>query len=110
MAALSPHQAERARKYETLLIQALSHVGGNEVAASLNTSQATVSRLKSQFQDFAQLMARCSLKVVPLHYECVEPKVFEAVTTLAGMKLDSLRRKPDEAFVESPTLSFEEPE
>lgn len=95
MAALNPVPDETARKIASLILQRLSEVGQNEVARTLGTSDATVSRLKADIPQLSGLIAKCGLKVVPMGYRCVEPKKMDALLTLAGLQIDQLRQRPE---------------
>lgn len=102
MAGLSPKAEERARKNLASIFAGLSSVGQTKVADALGVVESTVSKMKGdELTTASRVMGICGLKVVPDHYECVDPKVMEALITLSGMKIDSLRRAPSSLFEDS---------
>lgn len=97
--ALAP--AQRAKKNETVMLQALAAVGQAEVARGMGVNESTISRFKeSGIGQAAALLAHCGLKVVPSGYRCFEPEYVESLKTLAEV---ALRRQ-------APKLDFTEDE
>lgn len=98
-AAPSPEVLERASKIRATIFAGLSRVGQVEVARRLGCAESTVSKAKGdEIETVAKICAAAELKVVPAHFECVDPKVMEAIITLAGQRLDGLRKKPAEIY------------
>lgn len=83
MAAILPTPSENARKIGSLIFQRLSEVGQNEVAKTLSTSDSTISRLKQDVPQFAAMLDRLGLKVVPAAFRCEDPAYLEAMELLA---------------------------
>lgn len=96
MAELSPDTEERARKNRAAIFAGLSSVGQAKVAVALSVAESTVSKYKGDELEIAsKVLAVCGLKVVPETYRCVDPRRMEALLTLAGLQLDSLRERPE---------------
>lgn len=91
MAALSPTPPENARKIAQTILQALARVGQNEVAQALGTSDSTVSRLKETVPQFAGMLARLDLKVVPAGMRCYDEKTLASILELARQRMDQLK-------------------
>lgn len=87
MAAVSPPVPENARKIAASIFQALSRVGQNEVAAALGTSDSSVSRLKETVPQFAGMLARLGLKVVPAEMRCYDEKTLASILELARQRM-----------------------
>jgi hypothetical protein len=91
-----PTFEERARKNLAAIFAGLSSVGQVKVAERLGIVESTVSKMKGdELEKAAKVMAACGLKVVPEGYRCVDPRYMEAILTLAGKQLDSLRERPE---------------
>ena len=94
---LSPIQ--RARKNESVILQALASMGQIELARAMAVSESTVSRLKDgQISTVAVAMAHLGLKCVPVGHCCFAPEYVEALKTLAAVGLQH----------SAPTLDWEE--
>lgn len=91
MAAVNPAPSENARKIAQTIFQALSRVGQNEVAVALGTSDSSVSRLKEQVPQFAGMLARLGLKVVPAEMRCYDEKTLGSILELARQRMDQLK-------------------
>jgi hypothetical protein len=66
----------------------LSSVGQARAAEALQTSESTISKLKSgELEMLAKLLAAIGVKCVPEHLRCYEPKQMEAILTLAKARL-----------------------
>lgn len=87
MAAVSPPPPENARKIASTIFQALAKVGQNEVAAALGTSDSSVSRLKENIPQFAGMLARLGLKVVPAEMRCYDERTLSALLELARQRM-----------------------
>jgi hypothetical protein len=96
MPQLSSAIAERARKNQTVILQALADVSQTRVADLMGTSETTVSRLKSKdLDEIAAFVAACGLKCVPCAMQCFSPDKVQALLTLAKDHLASIER-PDQ--------------
>lgn len=94
---LSPAQHEKARDFESLILQQFAVIGQRAVANALNLSDATVSRMKiEQVATISQLLAVLELKVVPDDHVTACPKYLQAVETLAALGLKHESAKPQE--------------
>jgi hypothetical protein len=92
MAALSQEQTFRSRKNLSAIFNGLQSVGQVTVAQALSVSEGTVSRIKTDdLPRLADLLAVCSLKVVPDGFKCYEPKVIDALLVLATDKLNRMK-------------------
>jgi hypothetical protein len=91
MAAVSPTPPENARKIAATIFQALSRVGQNEVATTLGISDSSVSRLKEQVPQFAGMLARLGLKVVPQEMRCYDERTLASILELARQRMDQLK-------------------
>lgn len=87
MAALSPTVDENARKIVKTIFQALSRVGQDEVAKALSVSDSTVSRMKEQVPQFAGMLSRLGLKVVPAEMRCYDEQTIGTLITLAKQRM-----------------------
>lgn len=87
---------ERARKNRAAIFAGLSSVGQVKVAERLGVAESTVSKMKGdELELAAKVMAVAGLKVVPESFRCVDPRYMDAILTLAGKQLDSLRQRPE---------------
>lgn len=78
--------AERARKNEAVILQALAATGQRVVANALGCDESTVSRMKSgDIAQMSALIAYCGLKVVSAGARCFDPQYVEALQTLAAV-------------------------
>jgi ABC-type sugar transport system ATPase subunit len=91
MAAVNPIPDETARKIVRLIFQRLSSVGQNTVAEALATSESTVSRLKESTPQFAAMLAKLGLKVVPAEVQCYDPKTLAAILELAKQRMSQIQ-------------------
>lgn len=83
--------SERARKIESLILQALSRTGSEPVAREIGVSEATVSRLRNEhLRHFAALLAATGLKVVPVEMQCYRFESIAAMLTLAKERMAQL--------------------
>lgn len=97
--APSPEVLERARKIRAAIFDGLARVGQAEVARRLGISESGVSKAKGdELEVAAKILAAAEMKAVPVHFECVDPDVMKALLTLAGQRLDGLRKKPSSLF------------
>ena len=86
MTELSPTIAKRARKINTLFLQALAEHSQKGVAARMGVHETTVSNLKGEkLQSMANFIAACGLKVVPESMHCYDESYITALKTLAGV-------------------------
>jgi len=73
----------RARRIESLVVQATQGGKQTAIAAALGVHESTVSRLLSEhLPKLAAILAHGGMKVVPEHYRCVDPKVADAIDVL----------------------------
>lgn len=74
---------DASRKIETQILKALSTLGQVEIARLMETSESAVSRLKDgQITTFSRLLAAAGLKVVPIQFKCIDPRVASAMMLL----------------------------
>jgi hypothetical protein len=84
MPELSPSVAEKARKNERTVLQALARVSQSRVAEQMGVNDSTVSRFKDGGIEQACLfLAACGLKVVPNDMQCFPQEKVHALLTLA---------------------------
>lgn len=91
MAAVNPVPDESARKIVKAIFQRLSSVGQNTVAEALSTSESTVSRLKGDVPQFAAMLSKLGLKVVPAEMHCYDEKTIGALMELARQRMEQLK-------------------
>lgn len=91
MAAVNPVPDESARKIVKAIFQRLSSMGQNTVAEALSTSESTVSRLKADVPQFAAMLAKLGLKVVPAEMHCYDEKTIGALMELARQRMEQLK-------------------
>lgn len=97
--APSAELLEKASKIRAAIFAGLARVGQVEVARRLGIAESTVSKAKGdEIETVAKICAAAELKVVPASFECVDPEEMRALLTLAGGRLDRLRKKPDELY------------
>lgn len=94
MSPLTAEAQERARQYESLILQQLASVGQRTAAAALDVSESTVSRMKGgEIETMCRLLAALELQVV--HGDAVTkcPEYLKSLETLAllGLKHESGR-------------------
>ncbi|MBL8511888.1 MAG: transcriptional regulator [Betaproteobacteria bacterium] len=90
MSTSSTALSERARKNERLVLQRLADVGQAAVAAQLDASESTISRLKDgPIANVCNLLAAVGLKVVPVEFRCTHPERVQAIMTLYKAMLDA---------------------
>ena len=83
MTLVSSNQADRSRKIESTILQALAKVGQVEIAKIMGASESAVSRLKEdKIGQFSELLAAAGLKVVPVQYKCIDPAIASAMMLL----------------------------
>lgn len=86
MPAVSLSPAERSRKNEQVVLQALAATGQAELAKAMAVHESTVSRMKeSGIATFSAALAHLGLKCVPVGVECFDPAYVDALRTLAGV-------------------------
>lgn len=91
MAALNPVPDEIARKIVKEVFQRLSSVGQVRVAEALGVSEATVSRLKEQMPQFAGMLSKLGLKVVPVEMRCYDEKTLASILQLAQQRMAQIQ-------------------
>lgn len=88
--------AERARKNESAMLQALATMGQNELARAMGVNESTVSRLKDgRIAEMSIALAHLGLKVVPNGMQCFQPEYVEALQTLAAIGIRQQAPKLD---------------
>lgn len=104
MGKLSPEQTEMARDFESLIFQALSSAGQKYVAEALNTSEATISRMKSEpkestndpeIRSFCKMLSFIGLQIVPASAKCHPPEYIEALLTLSDLAIQAEKKRPN---------------
>lgn len=91
MAAVFPQPDETARKIVKVIFQRLSSVGQNTVAEALSTSESTISRLKADVPQFAAMLAKLGLKVVPAEMRCYDEKTLASILELAQQRMAQIK-------------------
>lgn len=82
---------ERARKNEAAILNGLSRAGQVNVAAAMNVSESTISKLKGEeLRKLARLLAGCGLKAVPAEMQCFDPNTLQAVVQLAKERMSQV--------------------
>lgn len=74
--------AERARKAQTAILQAVQRDGTQAaIAAAMGVSQSTLSRMvNDHLETFTLMLAHAGLKVVPTSHRCVAAETYEFLT------------------------------
>lgn len=88
--------ADRARKNETIMLQALAAAGQNTVAIAMGVNESTISRFKDGgITQAAALIAHCGLKVVPAGVQCFDPEYVASLRCLAEVGIRQQAPKLD---------------
>lgn len=89
MSELSASPAERARKAHSSVLQAMQEPGTQRnVAQVLGTSEATVSRIKTEkLEDAITLLYHLGFKVVSSDMRCYPEGYVQALHTMARMHI-----------------------
>jgi len=75
---------EKARKYESLILQRLAMVGQTPCALAMNVTESTVSRLQSEhLSKLTILIETLGLKVVPAEMKCYRPEDIDPYIQIA---------------------------
>lgn len=83
--------AERARRIESTVVQAITRMGAEPIAREIGVSEPTVSRLKNEhLGNFSKLLACAGLKVVPVGMKCYRPEELLAMVTLARARMSQI--------------------
>ena len=84
MNELSISPQERARKIETIILNAIQGNGKQvALAAAIGFHESTISKMKGEvLAHFAQLLAHAGLKVVAVDKVCVSREMYEAMTLI----------------------------
>lgn len=84
-APLSAAQLEKAREYQSLILQQFAVIGQRAVANALDVSDSTVSRIKTeQVESISLLLVALELKVAPEEWKLTCPQYLRAIETLAA--------------------------
>lgn len=91
MSELSLTPAERARKAHSSVLQAMQEPGTQRnLAQVLGTSEATVSRIKTEkLEDAITLLYHLGFKVVSRELKCYPEKYVDSLRELARMQMNS---------------------
>ena len=65
-------------------------MGQNTVAEAIGTSESTISRLKGDVPQFAAMLAKLGLKVVPVEMQCYDEKTLASILELARQRMAQL--------------------
>jgi hypothetical protein len=99
MTPVSAADAERARKFQGLVLQRLASVGQRHVAEQLTTSESTVSRfVSSDLERVCLVLAALGLKVVPGEMQCYPPDKIRILLCLARDHLNHLETPEQLSF------------
>lgn len=66
-------------------------MGQNEVARAIDVSDPTVSRMKEQVPQFAGMLVKLGLKVVPVEMQCYDEPTISSILTLAHQRMAQLQ-------------------
>lgn len=86
--------AERSRKTFRSIFQRVTERGQVHAAGAIGTSEATVSRMVSQLEQFAGLLTFAGLKVVPSEMQCYRPDYIDSLKAMAREHLNSDPKPP----------------
>ncbi len=92
----SPPFEEIARKNEAQILRAFQLVTQEKIADRLGVSGGTVSKLKSEgdITNASRVLAAAGLKVVPVDFECHDPRYIASLEFLSHRHLtDELREQ-----------------
>lgn len=80
---------ERARKNQSVILQALASLGQVRLAELMGLNETQVSRMKTHgdLERTAQMLAHLGLKVVPESVQCFDPQYVEHLRALAQLGL-----------------------
>lgn len=104
---------ERSRKNLQQILRGLSAIGHVKAAEITGLSEGTISKMqarkgengnpdiKNNFPALADLLAAMNLKVVPDHWQCVDPETFNMIWT-GHKKYMELIKSPDQLLFEDP--------
>lgn len=87
MSAVSSEVAEKARKFGSTVLTAISKIGQIHIASQIGLDDSAVSRFISDEKDMSralQILAAAGLKVVPNTHICVAKPMYEALVTIAA--------------------------
>jgi len=91
MTTLNPAEAEKARKYDGLILQRLASTGLRRVADAIGVSESTVSRMKDgSITQFCQMLPPLGLKLVPVEMQCYLPEDINPYIHLAKQHMRTL--------------------
>lgn len=91
MAALNPVPDEISRKIVKEIFHRLSSAGQAHVAEALSVSEATISRMKEQVPQFAGMLSKLGLKVVPAEMRCYDERTLGAILELARQRMEQIK-------------------
>jgi hypothetical protein len=90
MTPVSPADAEKARKFHSLVLQKISAFGQRQMAEELKTSESTISRyVASDLERACGVLAVLGLKIVPTEVRMYEPRKVELLIELARDHLNN---------------------
>ena len=88
MTEISDVTNKKARKIQTIILQALAEKSQARVADQMGVSESTVSRLKGEgLAQIAAFLAACGLKVVPETSHTYDQEYIRSLKHLAGLGL-----------------------
>lgn len=88
MTEVSEVTSRKARKTQTVILQALAEKSQARVADLMGVSESTVSRLKGEgLAQIAVFLAACGLKVVPETSHTYDQEYIRSLKHLAGLGL-----------------------
>lgn len=89
-------RAERSRKNESTILQALAMRGQAEVAKFMDVSETKISRMKNEdVAEIADFLTALDLKAVPVNMQCYHPDHIQALLHLAKAHLAEIE-SPDQ--------------
>lgn len=92
MSSLNPTQQDRARKFESLVLQHLASTGQKPVADALGVNESTISRMKEGgIANLCEMLAVIGLKIVPADMQCYRAEDIEPYIQIAKQHLERMQ-------------------
>lgn len=92
---LSPELDERAREFESLVLNRLLSAGQRSVADAIGVSESTVSRWKEgEIERWCKVLALLGLQLVPDQAVVVNADYLRSLETLAELGLRAEKKRP----------------
>jgi len=99
MNPLSAADAEKSRKYHSLMLQRIASLGQKTLAERLETSESTVSRfVNTDLEKFCAAVSALGLKIVPAEMKCYSSDTISALLNLTRDHLNQLETPEQLSF------------